>query len=224
MNCVCRYTASQADVAVFKAIPSAPTASANPHSARWYKHIKSYESEFASLPGDSSVSYTTYGPLVASTSAAKAPEPAAAAADDDEDIDLFGSDDEEVDEEAEKLKQQRLAEYAAKKAGKTKVAAKSVVTLDVKPWDDETDMKALEASVRSIEKGLSFCMRAKFGESLNSLLIDGLVWGLSKLVPVGYGVNKLQINLVIEDEKISLDDLQDVRWRAFSLSNFLTFV
>ena len=62
--------------------------------------------------------------------------------------------------------------------------------MDVKPWDDETDMAELERSVRSIEK-------------------DGLVWGLSKLVAIGYGVKKLQITLVIEDEKISLDDLQD---------------
>jgi elongation factor 1-beta len=56
--------------------------------------------------------------------------------------------------------------------------------------DDETDMKALEAAVRSIEK-------------------DGLVWGASKLVPVGFGIKKLQINLVIEDDKIGLDDLQE---------------
>lgn len=61
---------------------------------------------------------------------------------------------------------------------------------DSSPTDDETDMAALEASVRSIEK-------------------DGLVWGLSKLVPVGYGVRKLQITLVVEDDKISLDDLQE---------------
>lgn len=83
-----------------------------------------------------------------------------------------------------------MAEYAAKKEGKVKLAAKSVVTMDVKPWDDETDMKELEKSVRSIE-------------------MDGLVWGGSKLVPVGYGVSKLQINLVIEDDKVGLDDLQD---------------
>ena len=38
-----------------------------------------------------------------------------AAADDDDDVDLFGSDD-EVDEEAEKLKQERLKAYAEKKA------------------------------------------------------------------------------------------------------------
>lgn len=56
--------------------------------------------------------------------------------------------------------------------------------------DDETDMKELEASVRSIEQ-------------------DGLVWGGSKLVPVGFGIKKLQINLVVEDEKVSLEELQE---------------
>lgn len=83
-----------------------------------------------------------------------------------------------------------MAEYRKKKEGKAKPAAKSVVTMDVKPWDDETDMKALEAAVRGIDK-------------------DGLVWGASTLVAVGFGIKKLQINLVIEDDKIGLDDLQE---------------
>ena len=51
-------------------------------------------------------------------------------------------------------------------------------------------MKELEASVRSVEK-------------------DGLVWGASKLVPLAFGVKKLQINLVVEDDKVSLDELQE---------------
>jgi elongation factor 1-beta len=96
-------------------------------------------------------------------------------------------------------------EYNKKKAGKTKPAAKSVVILDVKPWgklvmnlitcplnfnaDDETDMAVLEKNVRSIS-------------------MDGLVWGASKMVEVGYGIKKLQINLVVEDEKVSIDELQ----------------
>jgi elongation factor 1-beta len=58
------------------------------------------------------------------------------------------------------------------------VIFQSVVTLDVKPWDDETDMDALEKAVRSIEQ-------------------DGLVWGASKLVAIGYGIRKLQITIVI---------------------------
>lgn len=56
--------------------------------------------------------------------------------------------------------------------------------------DDETDLEALKASVTGIEK-------------------DGLVWGASQWVPVGFGIKKLQINLVVEDEKVSLDELQD---------------
>ncbi len=46
-------------------------------------------------------------------------------------------------------------------------------------------MKELEAAVRGIEK-------------------DGLVWGASTLVPVGFGIKKLQINLVIEMTPILL--------------------
>lgn len=51
-------------------------------------------------------------------------------------------------------------------------------------------MVALEAAVRAIEQ-------------------DGLVWGASKLVPVGFGIKKLQINLVVEDEKVSTADLEE---------------
>jgi len=146
------------------------SAPSTPHSARWYKNIKSYESEFSSLPKGTS-------PFSASGSSAKAPAADAAEEDDDEDIDLFGEDDEEDDAEAERVKNERISAYNEAKAAKTaeKLAAgkklevaKSVVTLQVKPWDDETDMVALEKEVRSIEK-------------------DGLLWGSSKLVPVGYG-------------------------------------
>lgn len=109
--------------------------------------------------------------------------------DDDDDVDLFGSD-EEDDAEAQKLRDERVAAYAAKKSKKPALIAKSSVLLDVKPWDDETDMKKMEQSVRSIE-------------------MDGLVWGAAKLVPVGYGINKLQIMCVIEDEKVSTDELSE---------------
>jgi len=182
------YSPSQADVVSFKALSSAPDVAKYPHAARWYKHIASYSEEFATLSGDASKAYTTYGPEVAAVTLN--PAKAAAAEEEDDEVDLFGSDDEEEDAEAEKIRNERLAEYKKKKEGKTKPAAKSVVTLDVKPWDDETDMKELEKAVRSIEK-------------------DGLVWGASKLVPVGFGIKKLQINLVIEDDKVGLGDLEE---------------
>jgi elongation factor 1-beta len=128
------YSPSQADVTTYKAIKSAPDASKFPHAARWYKHIASYEkdNEFATLPGDASKEYTTYGPDI--TTATLNPAKAPAAEEDDDEVDLFGSDDEEEDAEAERIRNERLAEYKKKKEGKTKPAAKSVVTLDVKPW------------------------------------------------------------------------------------------
>ncbi|XP_067220352.1 eukaryotic translation elongation factor 1 delta a (guanine nucleotide exchange protein) isoform X4 [Chanodichthys erythropterus] len=109
-------------------------------------------------------------------------------ADDDDDIDLFGSDEE--DEEAERIKAERVKEYSQRKAKKPALIAKSSILLDVKPWDDETDMSKLEECVRSIQ-------------------LDGLLWGASKLVPVGYGIKKLQINCVVEDDKVGTDILEE---------------
>ena len=44
------------------------------------------------------------------------------------------------------------------------------------PWDDETDHAAMLVAVKSIE-------------------MDGLLWGASKLVPIGYGIKKLQVTM-----------------------------
>jgi len=129
--------------------------------------------------------------------AAAAAKPQAEEKKEDEDIDLFGSSDEEVDEEKERIKQERLKAYADKKAKKPGPIAKSSVILDVKPWDDETDLEEMERLVRSIEK-------------------DGLVWGGAKLIPLAYGIKKLQIICVIEDDKVSVDDLTEAITEGFS--------
>jgi len=105
--------------------------------------------------------------------------------DDDDDVDLFGDDDEE-DEDAERIKQERIAAYSARKSKKPVLIAKSNIILDIKPWDDETDMKEVENQVRKIEA-------------------EGLLWGAAKLVPLAYGIKKLQISTVVEDDKISVD-------------------
>uniref|UniRef100_A0A8C5PS16 Elongation factor 1-delta n=1 Tax=Leptobrachium leishanense TaxID=445787 RepID=A0A8C5PS16_9ANUR len=115
--------------------------------------------------------------------------PAPVEKEDDDDIDLFGSDEEE-DAEAERIREERLRQYAEKKSKKPGLIAKSSILLDVKPWDDETDMAKLEDCVRSVQ-------------------MDGLVWGSSKLVPVGYGIKKLQIQCVVEDDKVGTDMLEE---------------
>jgi elongation factor 1-beta len=126
------HSPSQADVKTFQAIKSQPAAEKFPYAYRWYKHLNSFESEFSALPGDPSKEYTAYGPEVSELPiSTKAPEKEE---EDDDDVDLFGSDDEEEDAEAARIREERLAEYSKKKAGKTKPAAKSIVTMDVKPW------------------------------------------------------------------------------------------
>lgn len=110
--------------------------------------------------------------------------------DSDDGVDLFGSDDEEENAEAAKLREERLAAYNAKKAKKPILIAKSNIILDVKPWDDETDMAAMEKAVRNITA-------------------DGLLWGAAKLVPLAYGIHKLQISCVVEDDKVSIDWLTE---------------
>jgi len=120
-------------------------------------------------------------------------KPAAAAApkkeaDADDDFDLFGSDAEEDDAEAERVKAERVKAYAEKKSLKPALIAKSSIILDVKPWDNETDLKELERLVRTVQ-------------------CDGLLWGASKLVPIAYGIEKLQICCVVEDDKVGEDFL-----------------
>jgi elongation factor 1-beta len=88
--------------------------------ARWYQHIKSFESEFGSLPGSSSA-----GEAFLSGGATSAPAAPATKEDaEDDEIDLFGDDDEEDNAEAERVKAERVAEYNAKKANKPKTIAK----------------------------------------------------------------------------------------------------
>lgn len=54
----------------------------------------------------------------------------------------------------------------------------------------ETDMKAMEQAVRKIQ-------------------CDGLLWGTARLVPLAFGIHKLTISSVVEDDKVSIDWLTE---------------
>ena len=60
----------------------------------------------------------------------------------------------------------------------------------MKPWDSDRDIAKLEECIRSVQE-------------------DGLVWASSKLVLVGYGIKKLQIQCVVEDDKVGTDMLEE---------------
>merc|ERR1712203_379743 len=132
------------------------------------------------------------GQLEGGKPAAKAPAKAAPAPaeEEDDDVDLFGSSDEEESEEKKRITEERLKAYHEKKSKKPQVIAKTSVLLDVKPWDDETDHDQMLASVKSIE-------------------MDGLLWGAHKLIPIGYGIKKLQVMCTVEDEKVSVEELTE---------------
>lgn len=121
---------------------------------------------------------------------------------DDDEMDLFGDDD-EVDEVSllfnrktrylytiqEAKKKLEEAKQKAKAKVKQVPIAKSLVIFDIKPYEAETDLDALAKDILAIE-------------------MDGLLWKTEyKKEPIAYGVNKLMIGCVIEDAKVSTDDL-----------------
>ncbi|CAL5061174.1 unnamed protein product [Urochloa decumbens] len=164
---------SKDDVKVFAAVLSKPGAEF-PNAARWYETVSA---ALASRFPGKAVGVNLPG----AGSAPAAPAAEAAKDDDDDDLDLFGDETEDDKKAAEER-------AAAKASAKKKESGKSSVLMDVKPWDDETDMKKLEEAVRSVQ-------------------MEGLTWGASKLVPVGYGIKKMTIMLTIVDDLVSVDSL-----------------
>jgi translation elongation factor EF-1beta len=101
--------------------------------------------------------------------------------------DLFGDDDED-DAEAAALAKAKKEQATAKKVGPI---TKSIVVFEVKPWELETNLDELAKKILDIK-------------------MDGLVWKTeTKKEPVAYGIFKLIIGCVVEDEKVSTDDLEE---------------
>jgi Ras-related protein Rab-1A len=77
----------------------------------------------------------------------------------------------------------------AKKEKKLKkVTGMFKIVLDVKPWDDETDLAAMEAACRSIKHGTN---------------PEAIEWQASTLEDVGYGIKKLRIVVQVWDDDVS---------------------
>jgi elongation factor 1-beta len=125
-------------------------------------------------------------PAAPAAAAKAAPKPAAA----EEEFDMFA---EETDEEQQARMAKKLADIEAKKGKKEKAAviAKSSILLDVKTWDDTVDLEALALKIKSNVR-------------------DGLMWGAHKQAPVAFGVKKLQLLFVIEDDKVSSEDIEEI--------------
>ncbi|KAL4385820.1 hypothetical protein GQ457_15G006690 [Hibiscus cannabinus] len=187
------YQASKDDITVYAALSGAPSSS-YVNVSRWYNHIDALL-RISGVSGEGSgVTVEGFAPAEAVATPPAADSKAAAAEDDDDDddVDLFG----EETEEEKKAAEERAA--AIKASGKKKESGKSSVLLDIKPWDDETDMKKLEEAVRAVQ-------------------MEGLLWGASKLVPVGYGIKKLQIMMTIVDDLVAVTLLHSTRYNGYFL-------
>eukprot|EP00286_Rhodomonas_abbreviata_P004375 CAMPEP_0181330296 /NCGR_PEP_ID=MMETSP1101-20121128/23816_1 /TAXON_ID=46948 /ORGANISM="Rhodomonas abbreviata, Strain Caron Lab Isolate" /LENGTH=233 /DNA_ID=CAMNT_0023439527 /DNA_START=33 /DNA_END=734 /DNA_ORIENTATION=+ len=191
------YSLTNDDNKELAALNGIPSAAAFPNVYRWASHI-------VALTGISCVAATgDAAPAAASTGAKKA-----AAADDD--FDMFGDDDEdeELNDEGEtkaeaaatKARQARMAAAAKLKADKDakdgkvkkeKPAEKSLLVLDVKPWEADTDLETVWKLIKEYKQ-------------------EGLAWGENfKLEPVAYGIKKLVMTCSIVDSLVLVDDITD---------------
>ena len=116
---------------------------------------------------------------------------------DHEDLDLFGEDP-EAEKEAKELAEKKKAEVEAKKKEaeekkkkkKKVVIAKSIVVFDVKVYEQDEDFEKLAKEIKE------------------KIVMEGLVWNKHhKILPVGFGMNKLQLTMVIVDDLVSADDV-----------------
>ncbi len=205
------YSFSPADTVAFKGLSSFPDQGATPNAFRWAKHI-------AALTGlQLGASTAAAKPAAAAAKPAAVAKPAASKPANDE-LDLFGDEEEEEDngaivndmgETAEEVKaaearRARMAAAAKLKADadakknankpvekKEKPAEKSLIVLDVKPWEADTDLVMVWKEICKTEQA-------------------GLTWGQSyKLEPLAYGIKKLVMTCTIVDAQVLMDDVTD---------------
>jgi len=197
------YSAGQNDVETFNLVSNNVDAGKFPHVARWYNHIASFTvQQRRSLRPAQAVEVKeekkAVAPASSSAKKAKVPEPEPEeeeAPAEDLDFDSLGetsaSDEAELAAIVKKKEEEAAkAKADAKPAKKAGPAARSNVILDVKPEDDETDMKTMEAGVRAIA-------------------MEGLLWGGSQLEAIAFGLKKLRIVAIVHDDIVSVDDLQE---------------
>ncbi|GKY90479.1 hypothetical protein MPSEU_000021700 [Mayamaea pseudoterrestris] len=169
------WSFSPLDVEWYQKFDAIPDAQKYPHAYRWFIHI-------AALQGIRGLSMS---PPVAA--AASAPAPAAkkgadASAADDDDFDVFGDDDDADDEPKESRADMlaRLKSEAEARAASKEKKQRTLVSVEIKPWDVEQDLMALWKKITT------------------EVTQDGLKWGENcTLADVAYGIKKICTTFVM---------------------------
>jgi elongation factor 1-beta len=197
------YAFSAEDRREFEKLTATPSASAHPHAYRWAKHIAALTGAFCCAAGASASCSGASASSGASSSSASAAAPAAAKKPDFDN--MFEADDEDLDEAeaaaakarkgrmeaARKLKEEKDARDGVVKKDKVKAVEKSLVVLEVKPWEADTDLKMVWEKICEYKQ-------------------EGLTWGATfKLEPVAFGIMKLVMTATIVDSLVLMDDVTE---------------
>ena len=172
---------TNADNEAFEAVSGQTiSAASHPHAFAWFCLVSKFT---PAIRG----SWTAAAPAKGGKGGKKGGKKEEKKAAEDDDMDLFGDDDDEAAEAAK-----RVADAAAaKKKAKKVVIAQSLVLFEVKPLDNETDLDALAKRIIAIDW-------------------EGTYWKTEyKKEPVAFGIFKLIIGVTVEDEKVSVDALQE---------------
>lgn len=109
----------------------------------------------------------------------------------DDDFDPFAEETQEDKEKLENLKKKNKEEGKKKKDDK-KGTARSLILIEVKGWDSEQDLDALAQKI------------------IKEININGLQWKEEyKLAEVAFGVKKIILGMVVEDDICSVDDITE---------------
>ena len=176
---------NQEDARVLESIKEAPDRSKYPNFFAWWWNLCLFQQPARALWGSKAEGKDKKKEEKKEEKKVEKKEESDDDDDDDDDVDLFGGPSEED--------QKALEEEAAKNKKKKKVViAKSQVTFDVKGYDADFDFDQLGKDIK-----------AKVNK-------DGLVWQIEhKIIEIGFGIKCLRLVMIIEDAKISSDDILD---------------
>ena len=106
----------------------------------------------------------------------------------EDDMDLFG----EENEDDKKAKEEMKKKNKEKKKDKKKPIDKSHVIMEIKGWEENQDLEALAKKI------------------ISTIKKDGLQWNTGyKLEEVAFGIKKLVIAFLAEDDKVSVQEITD---------------
>ena len=92
---------------------------------------------------------------------------------------------------ARRLKEEKDAKEGKVKKDKPKTIAKSLVVLEVKPWEADTDLVMVWNEIKKYEQ-------------------KGLTWGQNhKLGPIAFGIMKLVMTCTIVGDEVLMEDVTD---------------